>query len=337
MYQLHEFPDSMVRRHTGERAFPLATLADEHGGRAHIVNDDQCYQLLIQRPDGYCVPTRHWFPEAIEAIAREGRPDDAGGPSPSVSGEEEDLDDLARRVRDLSLRPSAYGTSAAWTERSPLRDRRLGCAARRAYLVRRAVITSGAGEDGILDLVDKARASAAGHEPPTPNPGFRIARARAYFGMLLSDGPEDPLSQYLPRVSCTYENIATPWTLEREIQLWAHVYGLSPVHAAILAYAVATETDLRGLASHCGVSTKDGSFERLGNANSELRAAHAPVSVATESDMITAEQAYGPEEWPTGLRDEVQAHAGNLEYAGTFPSKGLADDPDLWRRLRSYR
>lgn len=49
---------------------PLVTLADEHGGRAQIVQDDHCLILLLRKlydPSRYA-PTCWWFSEAVEAV-----------------------------------------------------------------------------------------------------------------------------------------------------------------------------------------------------------------------------------------------------------------------------
>lgn len=47
---------------------PLATLADEFGGRAQIVNDDHCFVLLMQDADGNYRPATHIFREAFEVM-----------------------------------------------------------------------------------------------------------------------------------------------------------------------------------------------------------------------------------------------------------------------------
>ena len=49
-----------------ETAEPLLTLADEHGGRAQIINDDHCYVLLIRDGERYKT-TSWWFKEAVAA------------------------------------------------------------------------------------------------------------------------------------------------------------------------------------------------------------------------------------------------------------------------------
>ena len=46
---------------------PVATLVDEHGGKAHIHIDDNCYVLTLRRDMGY-VSTAWIFPEAFEVL-----------------------------------------------------------------------------------------------------------------------------------------------------------------------------------------------------------------------------------------------------------------------------
>ena len=48
---------------------PVATLADEYGGRAQIIEDDHCYVLLILK-DGIYEDSSWLFPEAVEVIKR---------------------------------------------------------------------------------------------------------------------------------------------------------------------------------------------------------------------------------------------------------------------------
>ncbi len=53
---------------TGFKFSPVATLADEHGGRCQIVIDDHCYQLLIKRPNGTYGVTKWIFKEVFEVL-----------------------------------------------------------------------------------------------------------------------------------------------------------------------------------------------------------------------------------------------------------------------------
>lgn len=43
---------------------PVATLADENGGRCQISIDDHCYKITLKR-DGLYYPTPYIFPEAF--------------------------------------------------------------------------------------------------------------------------------------------------------------------------------------------------------------------------------------------------------------------------------
>ena len=55
----------------GSPVRPLLTLADEHGGRAQIVNDDHCHVLLVEQRDEhqekFYQPSFWWFKEAVVA------------------------------------------------------------------------------------------------------------------------------------------------------------------------------------------------------------------------------------------------------------------------------
>lgn len=46
---------------------PVATLADEHGGRCQISIDDNCYVLSVKRGETYKV-TPFIFPEAFSVL-----------------------------------------------------------------------------------------------------------------------------------------------------------------------------------------------------------------------------------------------------------------------------
>ena len=60
--------DREVTRVNGAVDKPLMTLADEYGGRAQIVRDDNCYMVLLKRDDGY-KHTAWIFDEAARAIS----------------------------------------------------------------------------------------------------------------------------------------------------------------------------------------------------------------------------------------------------------------------------
>ncbi len=47
---------------------PVATLADEYGGRAQIVTDDHCFMLAIKQSDGLYKTTKWWFQEAVDVL-----------------------------------------------------------------------------------------------------------------------------------------------------------------------------------------------------------------------------------------------------------------------------
>lgn len=53
----------------GAEIRPVATLADEHGGRVHIWIDDHCYQVGLEREDGVR-PVTHIFAEAHRALSQ---------------------------------------------------------------------------------------------------------------------------------------------------------------------------------------------------------------------------------------------------------------------------
>lgn len=47
---------------------PVATLADEYGGRCQISIDDHCYILRLKQSDGKYKTTARIFPEAFEVL-----------------------------------------------------------------------------------------------------------------------------------------------------------------------------------------------------------------------------------------------------------------------------
>ena len=74
MYEQVQAHDQ-VRLRNGTPITPVATLEDEHGGRAHIWIDDHCYQLGVEQlhrgnvhPPNYVVPVTHIFPEAFQVM-----------------------------------------------------------------------------------------------------------------------------------------------------------------------------------------------------------------------------------------------------------------------------
>lgn len=52
----------------GSIGTPVATLADEYGGRAQIGTDDGCYVLYLLQEDGSYKHTAWIFPEAHEVL-----------------------------------------------------------------------------------------------------------------------------------------------------------------------------------------------------------------------------------------------------------------------------
>jgi len=52
----------------GEEFTPVATLADEYGGRCQISIDDHCYILGLKQSDGKYKTTAWIFPEAFEVL-----------------------------------------------------------------------------------------------------------------------------------------------------------------------------------------------------------------------------------------------------------------------------
>lgn len=68
MYKLQKIPDSAAYLTNGSKVTPLITLADDHGGLSHIIEDDHCYVLINDSGSGKCGMSCHWYPEAIEAL-----------------------------------------------------------------------------------------------------------------------------------------------------------------------------------------------------------------------------------------------------------------------------
>lgn len=68
MYKQVETQQNIELAGINEGISPLATLKDEYGGTCHIIEDDHCLMLCIEKDDGKCVPATHLFREAIEVI-----------------------------------------------------------------------------------------------------------------------------------------------------------------------------------------------------------------------------------------------------------------------------
>ncbi len=59
---------------------PVATLADEYGGKCHIVVDDNCYVLYLNgTPSGEFKMTNHIFKEAFLVLKTLGDPKNVKG------------------------------------------------------------------------------------------------------------------------------------------------------------------------------------------------------------------------------------------------------------------
>ena len=70
MYRPHAKADYAVLD-TGATVTPVATLKDEWGGVAHIIEDDHCYVLILNQSSqqsGTFRMSTHWFPEAVDAL-----------------------------------------------------------------------------------------------------------------------------------------------------------------------------------------------------------------------------------------------------------------------------
>ena len=68
MYVLQKEPDEkIIGKWSGCK--PKATLKNEYGGVAHIINDDHCYVLLLNNISGHgFVAVKHWFKEVVDAV-----------------------------------------------------------------------------------------------------------------------------------------------------------------------------------------------------------------------------------------------------------------------------
>ncbi len=60
--------DKTATLHNGVEFTPIATLADEYGGRCQISIDDHCYILRLLQPNGMYETTSWIFPEAFEVL-----------------------------------------------------------------------------------------------------------------------------------------------------------------------------------------------------------------------------------------------------------------------------
>ncbi len=68
MYKKTWFVDKDVKLKSGGIINPVATLADEYGGRVQIAIDDHCYVLYVgSRTRSYGLSS-HWFKEAVKVL-----------------------------------------------------------------------------------------------------------------------------------------------------------------------------------------------------------------------------------------------------------------------------
>lgn len=54
----------------GNAFAPVATMADEYGGRLQIGTDDHCYILYLLQKDGTYKPITHIFKEAFNLLIK---------------------------------------------------------------------------------------------------------------------------------------------------------------------------------------------------------------------------------------------------------------------------
>ena len=69
MYKQVETDQSAVLDN-GAEFIPIATLADEWGGRCQISIDDHCYILRLKQSDGKYKTTAWIFSEALEVLRK---------------------------------------------------------------------------------------------------------------------------------------------------------------------------------------------------------------------------------------------------------------------------
>lgn len=62
--------DEQFQLKAGVGMIPVATLADEHGGRLQIAVDDHCYVLYLKQPSGNYQSTSYIFREAFEVLRK---------------------------------------------------------------------------------------------------------------------------------------------------------------------------------------------------------------------------------------------------------------------------
>ena len=60
--------DKEITLENGSKVKPIATLADDHGGRCQILVDDHCYVLCLLNGTGEYCYTPYIFREAFEVL-----------------------------------------------------------------------------------------------------------------------------------------------------------------------------------------------------------------------------------------------------------------------------
>jgi hypothetical protein len=68
MYKQVETLDKIIMSGNDSEMKPFASLRSEHGGEAHIIVDDGCYELVLKGKDGKFTAVTHWFQEAVEVL-----------------------------------------------------------------------------------------------------------------------------------------------------------------------------------------------------------------------------------------------------------------------------
>lgn len=69
MYKIQEKPHARAVLTNGAEVKPLVTLVNEGGDACHIIMDDGCYVLVVPAQGGGWGMSKHWFPEAAQALA----------------------------------------------------------------------------------------------------------------------------------------------------------------------------------------------------------------------------------------------------------------------------
>jgi hypothetical protein len=69
MYKVQASPGKAIELKNGSVVTPVCTLKDEHGGISHIIIDDHCYVLVNRSDERGFATVKHWYPEAVAAMA----------------------------------------------------------------------------------------------------------------------------------------------------------------------------------------------------------------------------------------------------------------------------